>query len=60
MTTPDPLTPEEIAWLRKARAEAEHERWLFQKFKVIWPWVVAVVSFLVFVVDWLKSNITFK
>ena len=54
---PTELTTDEIQWIREQRKQSEHERWLRGQVKVIWPWVVAVVTAVVVFVNWVKDHV---
>lgn len=51
------LTHDEIHWIREQRKQQQHEQWLRGQIRVIWPWVVAVVGFLVGAVKLIKEHV---
>lgn len=51
------LSQEDIEWIHEQRKQSAHEAWLRGQVKVIWPWVVSVLTALVAAVVWIKDHV---
>lgn len=56
----DPLSPDEIAALRRVIADAEHADWLRRKIFFIAPIVFAVVTGVISAVNWVVAHFSWK
>lgn len=54
---PPTLTHDEVAWVRAQRKQTAHEEWLRGQIKVVWPWVIAVITAVVAAVSWIKDHV---
>ena len=54
---PGRMTQEDIAWVHAQRRQTAHEDWLRGQIKVIWPWVIAVITALVALLSWVKDHV---
>ena len=51
------LSDDDIRWIHEQRKLDAHAEWLRGQIRVIWPWVVAVVGFLVGAVKLIKDHV---
>ena len=61
---PDPLTDDEIKWIRETRSWVESQREQSEKrtwlVKVVLPWVLSVVSGTALAFEWLSKHFTLR